>query len=126
MRFLILPLIALAAPALSTAALAAPALTSATPAEGSDTANVTRITLNFSEAIDPAASGVEVLMTGMPGMEHHEPMKTGGVKVAISPDGRAMVATLPRALSEGTYAVRWHVANKSAEKAGGAVTFNTH
>lgn len=126
MRFLILPLIAIAAPAIATPAMATPALTSATPAEGSDTASITRITLNFSEAIDPAASGVEVLMTGMPGMEHHEPMKTGGVKVTISPDGRAMVATLPRALSEGTYAARWHVADKSAQKASGTVTFNTH
>jgi len=106
-------------------ALAAPTLTSSTPAEQGEAAKVTRITLNFSEAIDPATSGVEVLMTGMPGMDHHDPMKMGGVKTAISPDGKAMVATLPRALSEGTYAAHWHAASKSAQKAQGVLTFTT-
>ncbi|NOW44184.1 hypothetical protein FHW96_000311 [Novosphingobium sp. SG751A] len=126
MRFLILPLIAIATPAIATPAMATPALTSASPAEGSDTANITRITLNFSEAVDPAASGVDVMMTGMPGMDHHDPMKMAGVKVAVSPDGRSLVATLARPLSEGTYVARWHVADKSAQKADGALTFNTH
>lgn len=107
-------------------ALAAPALTSSTPTEKADAAGVTKVTLNFSEAIDPAASGIEVLMTGMPGMDHHDPMKMGGVKTTVSPDGKALVATLPRALSEGTYAARWFATNKSAEKSSGTLTFTTH
>jgi methionine-rich copper-binding protein CopC len=124
MRFLPFMLITAALGAASPA-FAAPTLTSSTPAEQAEAAKVTQITLNFSEAVDPAASGVEVLMTGMPGMDHHDPMKMGGVKIAFSPDGKAMVATLPRALSEGTYAARWHVANKGAERAQGALTFTT-
>jgi hypothetical protein len=47
-------------------------------------------------------SGVDVVMTGMPGMDHHEPMKMTGVKSSLAPDGVTLVAKLPRALPAGT------------------------
>ncbi|MFT2622017.1 Ig-like domain-containing protein, partial [Escherichia coli] len=71
MRFLPFMLITAALGA-AAPAFAAPTLTSSTPAEQAEAAKVTPITLNFSEPVDPAASGVEVLMTGMPGMDHHD------------------------------------------------------
>jgi methionine-rich copper-binding protein CopC len=119
-----LPLIALAAAALASPAMARPALTSAQPAQGTAASKVTQITLGFSEPITAAASGVSVLMTAMPGMDHHQPMKMGGVTTKLSPDGKALVATLPRALPVGSYDVQWHVAGADGQNVAGKVSFD--
>ena len=122
MRFLSSILFA-AAIGVSAPALAAPALTSSTPAEKADAAGVTKVTLNFSEAIDPAASGIEVLMTGMPGMANHEPMKMTGVKTALAADKVTLVAKLPRPLPAGTYEANWHVVSTDTHRVAGKLNF---
>jgi putative copper resistance protein D len=70
---------------------------------GTDAANVTQISVTFSEPLVPAMSGMDVVMTGMPGMDHHDPMKMTGVKSTVSADKLTLVAKLPRALPAGTY-----------------------
>lgn len=124
MRFLpSLALVLAAGTGMAAPALAKPALVSATPAEGASADKPNQIALTFSEAVNPAASGIEVVMTGMPGMEHHQPMKMGGVKVAVSSDGKVVTATLPRPLPTGSYAARWFAAGNDAERASGTLAF---
>lgn len=119
------PFAIMATLALSATASAAPVVVSTTPAEKADAAKVTQITIQFQDAVNPAASGLQVWMTGMPGMDHHDPMKMNGVKVSVSPDGKTLIATLGRPLPEGTYAARWFATDKSAEKSEGAVNFTS-
>ncbi|RVU04071.1 copper resistance protein CopC [Novosphingobium umbonatum] len=119
-----LMLLAAATAALAQPSMARPALTSAQPAQGAAASKVTQITLNFSEPITAAASGVSVLMTAMPGMDHHQPMKMGGVTTKLSPDGKALVASLPRALPVGSYDVPWHVAGADGQNVAGKVSFD--
>ena len=75
----ITPLLATLALALSlglpATALAHPKLLSASPAANATVGATKRVTLNFSERLLPKLSGGELVMTGMPGMAAHGPMK---------------------------------------------------
>jgi len=93
-RFLIaLPAAVLA---MASPALAHPKLVSSTPAANATVTKPTSLTLNFSEKLLPPMSGIELTMTGMPGMANHAPMKVAGFKTVVA--NKSMVATLPRAL----------------------------
>ena len=87
-------------------ALAHPKLLSSTPAANATVSKPASVTLNFSEPLVAPMSGIELTMTGMPGMAGHSPMKVAGFKTAVT--GKTMVATLPRPLPAGTYALKWH------------------
>ena len=103
-RFLIaLPAAVLA---ISSPALAHPKLVSSTPAANATVSKPTSLSLTFNESLLAPMSGIELTMTAMPGMAGHSPMKVAGFKTAVT--GKTMVATLPRALPAGTYAVKWH------------------
>ena len=104
-------------------ALAQPQLVAADPAEGTTVATVSRVTLTFSEPLAAPLSGVEVLMTAMPGMEHHAAMKMNGVAVSVGPDGKSLVATLPRPLPTGSYEAAWHAAAADTRRVTGKVSF---
>ena len=118
---------ALAAAALVVSApvLAHPKLLTATPAEASTTRSVTRITLAFSEPLVAQFSGLEVVMTSMPGMAMAGPhtMKIAGVRVSVAPDGKTLIAALARPLAAGTYVVNWHAVSKDTHKIAGKLTF---
>jgi hypothetical protein len=78
---------------------ARPALVSSTPAAASGSQQCQDGDADVQRGL-PAGkmSGVEIVMTGMPGMEDHHPaMKIGGVKVAAGADGKSLVAMLPLA-----------------------------
>ncbi len=110
--------------ATSLPALAHPALVSSMPAAASAASNVRTVTLTFNEAFLPQMSGMEIVMTGMPGMEDHHPaMKIGGVKVAAGADGKSLVAMLPRPLPAGSYDVNWHAAGTDNHRVSGKVSF---
>lgn len=97
---------------------------SSSPAASATASKVTSVSITFSEALNPAASGLEIVMTGMPGMEgHHPPMKIAGVRVSASKDRKTLVATLPRPLPMGTYDVKWHAAGADAHRVAGTVSF---
>lgn len=108
----------------ATPALAHPKIVSATPAEGSANAKVSQVSITFSEPLVAAMSGVDVVMTGMPGMDHHEPMKMTGVKTSVAADKVTLVAQLPRALPAGTYEANWHVVSTDTHRVAGKLTFS--
>ena len=110
--------------AIATPALAHPKLVTAQPADKAATAPTNRITLTFSEPLVAAVSGMEVTMTGMPGMaDHHPAMKIAGVKVAPSADRKTLIATLPRPLAPGTYDINWHAVGADTHRMTGKVSF---
>lgn len=110
--------------AVAVPALAHPALVSASPVAASTVHDVRSVTLTFSEAFMPQLSGLEIVMTGMPGMEgHHPAMKIPGVKVAAGADRKSLVATLAKPLPAGTYDVNWHAVGDDTHRVTGKVSF---
>lgn len=104
-------------------ALAHPKLLAANPAAGAKASNVTQASLTFSEGLMAPLSGMDLVMTGMPGMANHDPMKVGGFKTSVSSDGKTLVAAFPRALPAGTYKLDWHVVSVDTHRVAGTLTF---
>ena len=98
------------------AALAHSKLVSSSPAANATVAKPTKLTLTFSEKFLAPMGGVELVMTGMPGMADHAPMPIKGFKTALAPDGKTMVVTLPRALPAGDYDLKWHIVGADQHK----------
>ena len=98
----------LSALALASQALAHAHLLSSDPAAKAAVAAPGKITLHFSETLNPRFSGVELTMPQMANMA--EP-----AKVAVSEDKLSMVVTPNAPLPAGAYKVSWH-----------AVTTDTH
>ncbi|NLR72286.1 copper homeostasis periplasmic binding protein CopC [Novosphingobium sp. ERN07] len=99
----------LAAPlllALPGTAFAHPKLVSSTPAANTAVAKPTTLSLTFSEDLVGPLSGIELVMTGMPGMANHAPMPIKGFKSETK--GKVLTVKLPRALPAGTYNLKWH------------------
>jgi methionine-rich copper-binding protein CopC len=109
--------------AIASPALAHPKLVSATPAAGSTVSGPTQIALAFSETLMPQMSGLDLVMTGMPGMARHAPMKVAGFKTSVSQDGKTLVAALPRPLPAGSYDAHWHVVSTDTHRIEGHLTF---
>lgn len=104
-------------------ALAHPKLLSSTPADGSVVHRPTQIALNFSEKLMPQLASIDLTMTGMPGMAAHKPMKIAGFTSSVAPDGKTLVAALPRPLPAGTYALKWRVVSIDTHHAEGTLSF---
>ncbi|MDE0946673.1 MAG: copper homeostasis periplasmic binding protein CopC [Sphingobium sp.] len=105
------------------AALAHSKLLSSSPAANATVAKPTKLTLTFSEKFLAPMSGVELVMTGMPGMADHPPMPIKGFKTALAADGKTMVVTLPRALPAGDYDLKWHIVGADQHKMEGGYSF---
>ena len=97
-------------------------LVSSSPAANATVAKPTKLTLTFSETFLAPMSGVELTMTGMPGMADHAPMPIKGFKTAAA--GKTMTVTLPRALPAGSYDLKWHIVGADQHKMEGAYSFN--
>ena len=106
-----------------TAAQAHPKLVSATPAANATVARTAKIELHFSEALVSQFSGVDLVMTDMPGMKMNSPMKMNGVAVAVGPDGKTLVATLKTPLPAGSYKLDWHAVSADTHRINGSYTF---
>ena len=104
MRFA--PVLAVAALIAPLPAFAHPRLIAATPAPNSATAPTARLQLAFSERLVAQFSGADVVMTEMPGMKMHGPMKMA-VKANLAEDGKTLVLTLQKPLAKGSYRVDW-------------------
>jgi len=115
---------AIAAFATSNAALAHTHLVASTPAANASVAKPTTISLSFNEKVMPAFSGADVVMTGMPGMANHLPMKLSGLKGAWSADGKTLTLVAGRAFPVGTYQVTWHAAGADTHRMQGNFTFS--
>jgi copper resistance protein C len=124
-RHLLTALLApLAVASFAVPAMAHPKIVSAKPAEGATAGNVTQVSVTFSEPLMAAMSGMDLMMTGMPGMDHHQPMKMTGVKTSVAPDGVTLVAKLARPLPAGTYEADWHVVSTDTHRVAGKLTFS--
>ena len=96
-------------------------LVSSNPAANATVSRPTKLTLTFSESFVAPMSGVELTMTGMPGMANHGPMPIKGFKTSV--EGKTMTAILPRALPAGTYDLKWHIVGADQHKMEGSYSF---
>jgi len=112
---------AFAALAFASPAIAHPKLVSSSPAANATVSKPTSITLTYSEKLLAPMSGIELTMTGMPGMANHAPMKVAGFQTSVV--DKAMTVALPRPLPAGTYALKWHAAGADTHRIEGSFTF---
>ncbi|WP_427969339.1 copper homeostasis periplasmic binding protein CopC [Altererythrobacter sp.] len=106
---------------LPTTAMAHPRLVSASPAAEAMVSSPTNITLTYSEDLVAPLSGIELTMTGMPGMANHKPMPVKGFATKVT--GKTLTVTLPRPLPAGTYHLTWHVVAADQHRIEGAYSF---
>jgi methionine-rich copper-binding protein CopC len=97
-------------------------LVASTPAANATVVKPTKITLTFSEKIVPAFSGAELVMTAMPGMATHDPMKMGFTS-AMGADGKTMTLLMKRALTAGMYKLSWHAGGADTHRMTGDFSF---
>ncbi|SCW91093.1 hypothetical protein SAMN02927924_03965 [Sphingobium faniae] len=109
--------------ALAAPAIAHPKLLTSTPAANASVSGPSEVTLTFSEKLMPRLSGMDIVMTGMPGMPNHR-MKVTGFRTAIGGDGKTLVAKLSRPLAAGTYQIAWHAVSADTHRIEGTVTFS--
>jgi len=105
-----------------TAALAHAKLVSSTPAANATVSKVTSISLRFNEKLVAATVKTELLMTGMPGMANHAPMKIATTS-AMGKDGKSMTLLVKRALVPGTYKLKWSAAGADSHPMGSEFSF---
>jgi methionine-rich copper-binding protein CopC len=121
MKRSLVALIAAAALALPGVAAAHSKLLSSSPAADATVAKPIKLTLTFSETFLAPMSGVDLTMTGMPGMADHPPMPIKGFKTSV--EGKSMIVTLPRALPAGSYDLKWHIVGTDQHKMEGGYSF---
>ena len=97
-------------------------LVSSTPAANSTVSKVTLVNLQFNEKIVASTLKTEFVMTGMPGMANHAPMKIPYTS-AMGKDGKSMTLALKRALVPGTYKVKWSAAGADTHRMGSEFSF---
>lgn len=115
-------LLAASAIVASSVAFAHPKLLSTTPADKAEVAAPAKIELQFSERLLPEFSAANLVMTDMPGMAMHSPMKVA-FNVTGAPDGKTMVITPKQPLTAGTYRVDWRAVSADTHRVTGKFTF---
>lgn len=88
-----------------------------TPAAKSVVNAPQRITLAFSEGVEPGFSGVVITNA------HQQVIKTGAVK-RDEQDKALLIVPLEHALAAGTYQVDWHVVSVDGHKTKGSYSFS--
>lgn len=107
----------------ASAAQAHSKVVSSSPAANASVAPTNTIRITFNEKAVPTFSGADVVMTGMPGMAKHAPMKITGLKTGWSPDGKTMTLSAGRPFPTGTYRVAWHAAGADTHRMQGNFNF---
>lgn len=107
----------------ATAVQAHTKVVTSSPAANASVAPTNTIRITFNEKAVPTFSGADVVMTGMPGMAKHAPMKITGLKTAWSPDGKTVTLTAGRPFPAGTYQVAWHAAGADTHRMQGNYNF---
>jgi hypothetical protein len=79
--------------------------------------------LTVSEALVAQFSGMNVLMTDMPGMKMTSPMSVGAVSSKVAADGKTLVGTLKTPLPAGTYTLGWHAVTADTHRVEGSYSF---
>lgn len=104
-------------------AMAHAKLVSSTPAANGTVDKPGKVVLVFSEKLMAKFAGAELVMTSMPGMADHQPMKISGFTTAMSADGKTMTLLMKRALASGTYEVKWFAGGADAHRMEGSFPF---
>lgn len=104
------------------AAMAHVKLTGSTPTANATVAKPVRIELKFNEKLIAPTVKTEVIMTGMPGMAKHAPMKMAHTS-KMGKDGRSMTLMLKKALAAGSYTVKWSAAGADSHRMGSEFAF---
>ncbi len=107
---------ALALVGMATEASAHAHLLTSNPAANAAVPAPKQLTLKFSEKLQPKFSGLSVTMPQMNNM-------AAPVKVAVSKDGKSLVATPTAPLSAGVYKVAWHAVTADTHRVQGAYSF---
>ena len=97
-------------------------LVASTPAAGSTASKVTSVSLHFSEKLIPATIKTSLVMTAMPGMTDHPPMKIP-YSSAMGKDGKSMTLLLKRPLAAGSYTLSWSAAGADTHRMGSEFSF---
>ncbi len=124
MSFRLPTLLAAAALSLSVPALAHVKIASASPADGSTATAPKTVALNFTDTLIPAKTGVELLMTAMPGHADHGIMPIKNFVPPWSNGNKTLTLNLRQPLRTGTYEARWQSAGADGHKMAGKITFN--
>lgn len=114
-RLLVVAAMALAAPV---AAQAHAMLDHASPAVGSTGAAPKTLTLWFTEALEPAFSGVEV--------HNAQGADVAAGKATVDVKNRAQLGVPLKALAPGVYKVNWHVLSVDTHRTEGSFTFTVN
>lgn len=93
------------------------------PAANAVVAKPTKIVLTFNEKLVAKFATTTLTMTGMPGMKDHAPMKISGFTSAMSKDGKTITLMMKRALTAGTYDLKWAAAGPDSHRMEGNFTF---
>lgn len=104
------------------AAFAHTKLIGSTPAANSTVSKVTSVSLKFNEKVIASTVKAELVMTGMPGMANHAPMKIPTTSM-MNKDGKSMMLMAKRALVPGTYKVKWSAAGADTHRMGSEFSF---
>ena len=120
--------LAFAAPVLVALAFAGSAqahtkLVSSTPSANATVTKPGRVVLTFNEKVVANFTGATLTMTSMPGMAAHQPMAITGFTSAMSANGKTLTLTMRRALSAGTYQLKWHAAGADTHRMEGTLSF---
>lgn len=121
-RSLLQATLAVAAVVASSVAFAHPKLVSSTPADKAEVSAPQKIEIKFSEDLMTQFSGANLVMTGMPGMTDHAPMKVAA-KVSGSDDPKTMVITPAQSLMPGNYRVDWRAVSSDTHPINGNIAF---
>ena len=105
-----------------TAASAHAKLVGSTPAANATVSKVTSVSLRFNEKVIASTVKTELVMTGMPGMANHAPMKIAATST-MGKDGKSMMLMPKKALSAGTYKVSWSAAGADTHRMGSEFSF---
>ncbi len=106
------------------AAFAHAKLLSSSPAANAtvSAAKAKSINLVFSEKLIAATIKADLVMTGMPGMKDHPPMKIAFTSM-MGKDGKSMMLMPRKALVPGTYKVTWSAAGADTHRMGSEFSF---
>ncbi|KTE19410.1 copper resistance protein CopC [Sphingopyxis sp. H050] len=97
-------------------------LIASTPTANSTVSKVTSINLQFNEKIVASTLKTELVMTGMPGMANHAPMKVPFSSM-MGKEGKSAMLMVKRPLSPGTYKVTWSAAGADTHRMGSEFSF---
>ena len=105
------------------AAEAHPRLVSTTPGSGAVVSRLANVQLRFSEKLVGPMTGADVLMTGMPGIPRHNPVKMTGFSANLAADGKTLNLVRNAPLPAGRYTVAWHAVSVDTHRVAGRFMF---